>query len=75
MAVGGFMFWRLAERQLERALCCILLEEEEFGITGLPNDLNPDDEFTLDVLHGRDLCLTSCNSDDTIEYMDITYSR
>jgi len=69
MAVGGFMFWRLAERQLERALCGILhlsLEEEEFGITGLPDDLNPDDEFTLDVLHGRDLCLTSCNSDDTI---------
>ncbi|KAF8675799.1 hypothetical protein HU200_047288 [Digitaria exilis] len=69
LAVCGFMFWRLAERRLEHALHGILhlsLEEEEFDITGLPDDLGPDDDFMLDVLHGRDLCLTACNSDKTL---------
>jgi len=67
-AVGGFMFWRLANRQLEQTLSGILhlsLEEEEFGITGVPAHLTPDEKFTLDVLRGRDLCLTS-HTDDTL---------
>ncbi|KAF0934809.1 hypothetical protein E2562_028818 [Oryza meyeriana var. granulata] len=36
------------------------LEEEEFGITGLPPGLDLDNAFRLDVLHGRDLCVTAC---------------
>ncbi|OEL34023.1 hypothetical protein BAE44_0004959 [Dichanthelium oligosanthes] len=45
LAVSGFMFWRLAERQLERALRGILhlsLGEEEFGVSGLLYDLDPE---------------------------------
>ncbi|CAN6191544.1 unnamed protein product [Urochloa humidicola] len=63
LAVCGFMFWRLAERRLEQELRGILhlsLESEEFGITGLPDDLDPD-LHGRDVLHGRDLCVTASN--------------
>lgn len=69
LAVSGFMFWRLAERRLERELWGILhlsLDEEEFGITGLPHDWYSDNDFILDVLHGRDLCMTSSNSNQTV---------
>ncbi|CAN6328351.1 unnamed protein product [Urochloa humidicola] len=64
LAVCGFMFWRLADRHLEEELRGILhlsLEEEKFGITGLPDDLDTDDDFTLDVLHGRDLSVAASN--------------
>jgi len=30
------------------------------------DDLNPEDDFMLDVLHGRDLCLTACSRSQTI---------
>lgn len=69
LAISGFMFWRLAERRLERELWGILhlsLDEEEFGITGLPHDWYSDNDFILDVLHGRDLCMTSSNSNETV---------
>ncbi|KAG2647999.1 hypothetical protein PVAP13_1NG009200, partial [Panicum virgatum] len=68
-AVGGFMFWRLADPHLEQELCGILLlslDDEEFDVAGLPDDRNPEDDFFLDVLHGRDLCLTACNSSQTV---------
>ena len=58
------MFWRLADPHLEQELCGILLlslDDEEFDVAGLPDDGNPEDEFFLDVLHGRALCLTACN--------------
>jgi hypothetical protein len=44
------------------------LEDEEFGITGLPDPLDPaqDDVFLLDVLRGRELCLTASNTDETM---------
>ncbi|CAL4890474.1 unnamed protein product [Urochloa decumbens] len=45
-----------------RGILFLSLEEEEFGICGLPDDLDPeDDDFTLDALHGRDLCVTAFN--------------
>jgi F-box interacting protein len=68
LAASGFMFWRLAEplEQEPWGILDLSLDDEEFDVTGLPDDLNPEDEFFLDVLHGRDLCLTACNSSQTI---------
>ena len=63
------MFWRLADPHLEQELCGIILlslDDEEFDVAGLPDDRNPEDEFFLDVLHGRDLCLTACSRSQTI---------
>ncbi|RLM78973.1 hypothetical protein C2845_PM12G00790 [Panicum miliaceum] len=68
LAASGFMFWRLAEplEQEPWGILDLSLDDEEFDVTGLPDDVNPEDEFFLDVLHGRDLCLTACNSSQTI---------
>ncbi|PUZ73709.1 hypothetical protein GQ55_1G009300 [Panicum hallii var. hallii] len=68
LAASGFMFWRLAEplEQEPWGILDLSLDDEEFDVTGLPDDLNPEDEFFLDVLLGRDLCLTACNSSQTI---------
>ncbi|CAN6227076.1 unnamed protein product [Urochloa humidicola] len=66
LAVCRFMFWRLAERDMERQLRGILylsLDDEKFDVCGLPDDLDleDDDDFMLDVLHGRDLCVSASN--------------
>ncbi|CAL5020971.1 unnamed protein product [Urochloa decumbens] len=66
VTVNGFLFWRIAKRHPERsrAILHLSLEEEEFGITRLPDSLDPSlDAFALDVLCGRDLCLTACTSE------------
>ncbi|CAL4886771.1 unnamed protein product [Urochloa decumbens] len=69
VTVNGFLFWRIAKRHPERlrAILHLSLEEEEFGITRLPDSLDPSlDAFVLDVLYGRDLCLTACTSETTL---------
>lgn len=69
-SVGGFMFWFLAnhivhDRPRPRprgSSTLISLADEKFGITGLPDSLeepSPDDALAMDVLRGRELCLTA----------------
>ncbi|KAJ1278801.1 hypothetical protein BS78_04G106800, partial [Paspalum vaginatum] len=64
VAVAGFMFWRLKPFVKDRphGILHLSLEEEEFGITALPDSMYPPlvDIAVLDVLYGRDLCLTVC---------------
>ena len=54
--------------QPPRGLLHLSLEDEESGIIGLPDSLDPaqDDVFLLEVLRGRELCLTASNSDETM---------
>ncbi|CAL4968316.1 unnamed protein product [Urochloa decumbens] len=69
VTVNGFMFWRIAKHHPERlrAILHLSLAEEEFGVTRLPDSLNPSlDAFVLDMLYGRDLCLTACTSETTL---------
>ncbi|CAN6252299.1 unnamed protein product [Urochloa humidicola] len=66
VTVNGFLFWRIAKHHPERlrSILHLSLEEEEFGVTRLPDSLDPSlDAFVLDVLYGRDLCLTACTSE------------
>ncbi|RCV29529.1 hypothetical protein SETIT_6G020800v2 [Setaria italica] len=65
-SINGYMFWRIADQpgkqqQPPRALLHLSLDDEEFGITRLPDSLDPSlvHTFHLDVLHGRELCLTA----------------
>nr|TKW38493.1 hypothetical protein SEVIR_1G118300v2 [Setaria viridis] len=70
-SINGYMFWRIAEpkqhdkQQPPRALLHLSLDDEEFGITRLPDSLDPslDYTFLLDVLHGRELCLTASTNE------------
>ncbi|WVZ98106.1 hypothetical protein U9M48_043584 [Paspalum notatum var. saurae] len=73
LSINGFMFWRIGSqrRHIEQppwALLHLSLEDEEFGITMLPDslDLDIDDIFLLDVLHDRELCFTARTSDTTL---------
>ncbi|CAO2041375.1 unnamed protein product [Urochloa humidicola] len=78
LCINGYMFWRFANpKQIDdeqqqpprpRGLLHLSLAHEEFGITGLPHDLDPravgDGAFLLDVLHGQEeLCLTARTSE------------
>ncbi|CAN6232409.1 unnamed protein product [Urochloa humidicola] len=66
VTVNGFLFWRIAKHHPERsrAILHLSLEKEEFGIIRLPDSLDPSiDAFALNVLCGRDLCLTACTSE------------
>lgn len=62
------MFWRFSERhtKLERGILHPSLEEEEFGITALPDELDTDNSFLLDELLGRDLCVSASNTSCTM---------
>ena len=84
LSINGYMFWRIAKPELDeqpqppRGLLHLSLEDEEFGIIGLPDSLDPaqDDVFLLEVLRGRELCLTASNSDETIaDHLDTTGGR
>uniref|UniRef100_A0A0D9YS69 F-box domain-containing protein n=1 Tax=Oryza glumipatula TaxID=40148 RepID=A0A0D9YS69_9ORYZ len=68
VSVCGYMFWRFSERhtKLERGILHLSLEEEEFGITGLPDELDTDSSFLLDELLGRDLCVSASNTSCTM---------
>lgn len=68
VSVCGYMFWRFSERhtKLERGILHLSLEEEEFGITGLPDELDTDNSFLLDELLGRDLCVSASNTSCTM---------
>ncbi|CAL5024149.1 unnamed protein product [Urochloa decumbens] len=67
LSINGYMFWRFAqpmqmdEQQPPRGLLHLCLAHEEFGITGLPDDLDPavGRNFLLDVLRGQELCLAA----------------
>jgi hypothetical protein len=73
-SVGGFMFWFLTKhiehdrpRPRPRGILHLSLADEKFGITGLPDSLeepSSDDVLALDVLRGRELCLTAWTKDE-----------
>ncbi|CAN6277466.1 unnamed protein product [Urochloa humidicola] len=56
---------QINEQQRARGLLHLSLAHEEFGITGLPDDLDPalDGAFLLDVLHGQELCLAASTNE------------
>jgi hypothetical protein len=68
------MFWFLTKhiehdrpRPRPRGILHLSLADEKFGITGLPDSLeepSPDDVLALDVLRGRELCLTAWTKDE-----------
>ncbi|CAN6237082.1 unnamed protein product [Urochloa humidicola] len=48
------------KQQPPRGILHLSLAHEKFGITGLPDDLDPTvDKFLLDVQHGQELCLAA----------------
>ncbi|CAM0880237.1 unnamed protein product [Alopecurus aequalis] len=64
--VNGALFWVIDKRGLEQSPHCLLrlsLDDESFGITLLPDSLDPalDESFMLDEMHGE-LCLTAFSS-------------
>ncbi|CAN6242956.1 unnamed protein product [Urochloa humidicola] len=77
LSINGYMFWRFANKPKQiddeqqpprpRGLLHLSLAHEEFGITGLPDDLDPalalDGAFLLDVLHGQELCLAASTNE------------
>lgn len=67
VSIDAYMFWRLADNLSSsgapRGLVHVSLEDEVFGITMLPDSLEPEDEFMMDVLPGRELCITAFTSE------------
>lgn len=68
-SVEGCMFWAIGMNYKLRPPRCLLrfnLEDETFGLTSLPDSLDPglDDSFSLDVMHEK-LCLIASNSSTT----------
>jgi F-box interacting protein len=68
-SVEGRMFWVIDTNYNPRPPSCLLrfnLEDETFGLTGLPASLDPglDDSFSLDVMHEK-LCLIASSSSST----------
>uniref|UniRef100_A0A0A8XRM8 Uncharacterized protein n=1 Tax=Arundo donax TaxID=35708 RepID=A0A0A8XRM8_ARUDO len=68
LTIKGFLFWHIDKarhkQQTPRGLLRLSLADETFGVTGLPDSMDPalDDAFALDVLHGE-LCVTAPTSD------------
>ncbi|KAG0518947.1 hypothetical protein BDA96_09G221500 [Sorghum bicolor] len=69
LSVKGLMFWRIDKvrhghhQTPPRGLLHLNLADESFGVTRLPDSMDPalDDTFFMDMLHGE-LWLTACTS-------------
>lgn len=68
VTVNGFMYWRVDgnhDKEPPWGLLHLSLAEETFGITMLPDSVDPvwPNSFALDELHGE-LCVTELNSEE-----------
>ncbi|RLN34825.1 hypothetical protein C2845_PM03G00050 [Panicum miliaceum] len=70
--IKGFMYWRIDDYHHDvpapRGLLRLSLADEEFGVTGLPESLDPELDlcFSLEELHGQELCLAACTGDESV---------